>query len=323
MYLHPDSNLLGETIEPLVIPQHLQHYLITGFSHNLIKANGLSLLTQHYEHPELDIYLHHIQAAKQLRLVAKAASKRMILGYLVKGDVNLYFHDQTTISVSLQSMLFFKAQTGKEIQLEFEAGNHEMIYCCLKPAFEKLILQWYPILSNQSIAPCHFHVSHWVHYQWRELWNNDFPSVIYPGFVAERIRTLLRHLVTEQLSAEKNRNLHLLHPEVPITIVEKAYTARQFIDAKIGQPLSLKNLAQLTRWNLQGLKQGFVQVFGISPHRYIIQQRMKIALSMIQQTEEPIQVIARTCGYTRPHHFIHQFKLTYGMTPGEARKIQI
>jgi len=178
------------------------------------------------------------------------------------------------------------------------------------------------MIIRQSIKPYHFHGSHLHHYQWHELLSNEMPESIYPGFVCERIRTLLRHLATEIYKLEKNQNLHLLHPEVPISVVEKAYIARQIIDQKIGQPLSLKKLSLLTRWNLQGLKQGFVQVFGISPHQYMIQERMKLALTMIEQTEEPIQTIAHICGYRRPHHFIQQFKLAYGVTPGEMRKLK-
>lgn len=322
MYLRPDSNLLGEATETFDIPEHLQHFLINGYSPSLIKSKGLSLLTQHYEHPELDIYVHHIHAAKQLRLFAKAASNRLILGYLMEGSTNSCFYDASLVALSSPVMLFFKALVGKEVHLEFEAGKHKMVCCCLKLPMEKFIVQWYPMIIRQSIKPYHFHGSHLHHYQWHELLSNEMPESIYPGFVCERIRTLLRHLATEIYKLEKNQNLHLLHPEVPISVVEKAYIARQIIDQKIGQPLSLKKLSLLTRWNLQGLKQGFVQVFGISPHQYMIQERMKLALTMIEQTEEPIQTIAHICGYRRPHHFIQQFKLAYGVTPGEMRKLK-
>ena len=320
MYLQPDSNLLGETSETNSIPQQLQHYLVSGYTHHLIKAKGLNLLTQHYEHAELDIYLHHIQTEKPLRLIAKAASNRMVVGYLIRGNITIFFYDGSTIPMLSPTMLFFKAHTGKEIQLDCVTGNHEMICCCLKPSFEKSIFQWFPMLIDHSTNPCHFHVSHWVHYQWRELWSNELPTVLYHAFVGERIRTLLRHLVIELLAFEKSKTIHLLHPGVPVSVVEKAYSARQLIDSKIGQPLSLKSLVQLTRWNLQGLKQGFVQVFGISPHRYMIQQRMRIALTMVQQTDQPIQTIADSCGYRQAHHFIRQFKIAYGKTPGEMRK---
>lgn len=327
MYLHPDSNLLGGATETQTIPPFLQHLLIDGLIPKLLQANGFYLLTQHYDHPDIDLYIHHIKASKDVRLFAKAAADRWVLGYLNKGrSITMHFYDGHQLQAVPQSVLFFKMCVGKEIHIDVEVDQYEMICCCLKPTFENVLRQYYPSLLQHdqiekklSNAICQ-HPIFWVRYQWLELLHNVEPASLYPSFIAEKVRTLLRHLATESWMEKKRKEMQQLHPDIPMAIVEKAYFTKKIIDTSNGEHLSLMALVRKTQWNLQGLKAGFVQVFGISPHQYIIQHRMNLALTLVQQTKEPIRVIALLCGYKQAHHFIQQFKQAYGITPGEMRR---
>ena len=62
-------------------------------------------------------------------------------------------------------------------------------------------------------------------------------------------------------------------------------------------------------------------MYGISPHRWLTQQRMKHAWELLQSTDMTIQEVARTVGYDGVSQFSLVFKQHYGMTPGQLTKM--
>ena len=58
---------------------------------------------------------------------------------------------------------------------------------------------------------------------------------------------------------------------------------------------------------------------GITLHQYVIQYRMKYAVSMLRYTDKSIADIADETGFTDASYFTKSFKAQYGMTPKEYR----
>ena len=58
---------------------------------------------------------------------------------------------------------------------------------------------------------------------------------------------------------------------------------------------------------------------GITLHQYVIQYRMKYALSMLRYTDKSIADIADETGFTDASYFTKSFKAQLGMTPKEYR----
>ncbi len=60
---------------------------------------------------------------------------------------------------------------------------------------------------------------------------------------------------------------------------------------------------------------------GISPHQYVIQQRVERAKSMLSKTDLTIADIAFQTGFSSQSHLTQQFKRITGMTPSSGSLI--
>lgn len=64
----------------------------------------------------------------------------------------------------------------------------------------------------------------------------------------------------------------------------------------------------------------FKREFGTTPYDYQINNKIRIACSLLQQTKKSVSEIAEFIGYQNPHYFTSMFKAKMGITPTEYRK---
>ncbi len=91
-----------------------------------------------------------------------------------------------------------------------------------------------------------------------------------------------------------------------------------FIEAHIGNELSITLLAQEVGLSPHHFSHCFAASFGLSPHRYVLQRRMEKALRMLTMSSQPIVDIAMELGFSSQSHFTQIFRLHTGMTPMRA-----
>jgi len=323
MYIFPGSQPSNKLRGISIIPDRLKPLLIDGFQPIYNEGQGYYQLCQHYDHPEADLYQYHIYSDSAIQLFSKAEASRWVVGYLQKGEMQAFFYDGNVLNLTPPCVLFFQTFPGKEIRFDIGKGVYQLVCCCLKTGFDTILHQFFPTILDTSIRYPIFLdcVSYAFRYEWDRLLDSGKAPVNRIGFYAGQLRILLNMVCDEYLIQLNTRNLQEAHPGIDKTIVQKAYEVKRIIDSKLGDTLSLSLLTRETGWNLQGLKSGFLKVFGLTPHQYIIQYRMKVAYDLIQKSDDlNIQAISITCGYKQPHHFIKQFKAIYGKTPGEIRK---
>lgn len=323
MYLFPGSQLATGLRSSAYVPERYKALLIEGFDPVYTEGNGYAQLCQHYDHAEVDIYQYHVFSPTAVQLFSKAEKARWVLGYWAKGEMSSAFYLSQPRQMVGNSTLFFQTQPGKEIRFDIPAGQYSITCCCLKSGYEPILQAYYPVILSPKIDyPLILERIHFsFQYAWERLLQTGKHQKLIPGFYAAQIRVLLGLFCELYLERKGANGFDQLHPDVDPSIVHKAYLVKKLIESRFGEQLSLPVLTKASGWNLQGLKSGFLKVFGLSPHQYIIQYRMKVAYEMIQQSDElNIQAIAITCGYKQTHHFIKQFKLIYGKTPGEVRR---
>lgn len=323
MYLRLSSEIQGRVTKTQEIPLHFRHRLLDGYKTLYWKATEFNLLTQYYDHKEVDIYIHTIQANKIIRLFSSTSVERYVIGWLRKGKATLCEYNGSTMELTAPIILYFRTSIGKEISIDFPTGQHELIFCCLTVNFESVLNEWYPTMALSEMPLKLWHPTNLTQNQWEELFSGEIPRDLYGCFVAERIRTFLRTLMTKFISDEQIAIWRKNHPGISTTVIEKAYLAKKYIDDQNGQPITLNQLSRKIGWNLSGLKRGFVETYGITPRRYIIKKRMDKAISLIKETKLPIYSIAQICGYQHSNQLIRQYKQAYGKTPGEMRKFKL
>jgi two-component system response regulator YesN len=100
------------------------------------------------------------------------------------------------------------------------------------------------------------------------------------------------------------------------TIVEKV---KRFIAENIDQPLMRKDIANHVYLNPDYLAKLFRKKNGLALSDYIVNERMKLAKSMLEHTGASIGHVASSVGYSSFSHFSKTFKGKFGMTPQEFR----
>jgi len=66
----------------------------------------------------------------------------------------------------------------------------------------------------------------------------------------------------------------------------------------------------------------FREVVGTSPKDHLMACRLRHAETLLLTTELPVSQIAWVCGFCHPANFTNLFRVRYGVSPGEHRKIR-
>jgi AraC family transcriptional regulator len=95
--------------------------------------------------------------------------------------------------------------------------------------------------------------------------------------------------------------------------------AIDYIHAHLNRDLSLAELASVINISPTYFAGLFKQAMGISPHQYVIQQRVERAKLMLSKTDLAIADIALQVGFSNQSHLTQQFKRLTGITPKQVR----
>lgn len=91
------------------------------------------------------------------------------------------------------------------------------------------------------------------------------------------------------------------------------------IDERIGQDLSLRELAREASLSLFHFARAFKAATGIAPHQYVLERRVARARELLAQGKMPLSEIASACGFASQAHLTNVFKRATGATPGAFR----
>ncbi|GAB4193043.1 MAG: AraC family transcriptional regulator [Coleofasciculaceae cyanobacterium] len=88
-----------------------------------------------------------------------------------------------------------------------------------------------------------------------------------------------------------------------------------YIKDYLERELSLKELAAIAQMSQYHFCRAFRQAIGLSPHQYLIQQRVERAKQLLQTGGMSLGAVAIACGFTHQSHLHRHFKRLVGVTP--------
>jgi AraC family transcriptional regulator len=95
--------------------------------------------------------------------------------------------------------------------------------------------------------------------------------------------------------------------------------ALDYINEHLGEDLSLTKIAAQVDMSQFYFCRLFKQSVGMTPHKYLIQQRVERAKFLLMQRELTIFDIAADCGFANPSHFAKCFRQHTGVSPQQFR----
>ncbi|WP_407156163.1 helix-turn-helix domain-containing protein [Bradyrhizobium sp. STM 3557] len=93
-----------------------------------------------------------------------------------------------------------------------------------------------------------------------------------------------------------------------------------YIDANLNDRVRISELAAMARLGPSHFRRAFKKCFGVSPHTYLTQRRIKRAQDLMMTTDASICEIALAVGFSDQAHLTTRFHRTVGTTPHAWRR---
>jgi len=229
-------------------------------------------------------------------------------------------------------------QHPDEFYVEHMHNHHEMVYC-LEGDGEVFIRGKRMKFSTGNYYVVHRASPHaekdcrscriiYFHFDAPDSLIHEGSYTDYDGSVASIVKRLhqesestlskkeemLRALIT-QLLIEAERAAENTHPERNLVLL------MQYINENIEQDFDFHQLAAQHHYSYDRFRHLFKLHSGLSPHQYILRQRIekaKFALQLNPHTS--ITEIAYQCGFSSSAQFCNQFAARVGIPPSQYRK---
>jgi AraC family transcriptional regulator len=134
-------------------------------------------------------------------------------------------------------------------------------------------------------------------------------------FYAESMATALAaHLL--QFYATRKQILRKNSDGLPKS---KLDLATEYINTYLDRDISLTALAVELDLSQYYFCKLFKQSIGMTPHAYLIQQRLERAKQLLKYSKGTMLDIALQCGFANPSHFAKYFRQKFGVSPKEFR----
>lgn len=120
----------------------------------------------------------------------------------------------------------------------------------------------------------------------------------------------------EQQLLSKHQELLPRRDHSPAEVAEyiMAYLRQNY-----AQDVDFASIAAQYGFSSAYLSKIFKDYANISPGKYLIDQRMRVAKKLLRDTDFPVKIIAEQVGYPDPLHFSKSFKSATGQSPAQYR----
>jgi len=124
--------------------------------------------------------------------------------------------------------------------------------------------------------------------------------------------------------------IHLLRNYSAVPLQPKQYSGGlspsqlkiviEYIKANLAEKIGLKDLASVAKISPSHFLRLFKQSTGLTPHQFVIQQRVELAKRLLKENKLLIIEISACCGFASPSSFAKMFRKVVGITPKAYRQ---
>jgi transcriptional regulator GlxA family with amidase domain len=95
---------------------------------------------------------------------------------------------------------------------------------------------------------------------------------------------------------------------------------REHVERHIAHALDVTELAAIAGLSESHFSRAFKQSTGMSPHRYVLGRRVRVAAELLRDTAYLVADIALAVGFSDQSHFTRRFAAIMRETPGAFRR---
>src|SRR5260370_28017984 len=90
---------------------------------------------------------------------------------------------------------------------------------------------------------------------------------------------------------------------------------KAFFEATLDKPVPVTELSAVVRLGPSHFQRAFKKCFGVGPHTFVIERRLKRAQELMLATDDPLCEIALAAGFADQSHLTKTFHNTVALTP--------
>jgi AraC family transcriptional regulator len=137
------------------------------------------------------------------------------------------------------------------------------------------------------------------------------------GFYADSLATALSAHLLKNYATRK----HIFRSYDDGLPKDMLKVAIEYINEHLGEKILLEAMAAELHISQYHFCRMFKQSTGMSPHCYLMQQRVEQAKQLLRKPEGRVTDIALECGFNNPSHFAKYFRRYTRVTPTQFRKM--
>lgn len=145
------------------------------------------------------------------------------------------------------------------------------------------------------------------------------PSALSNTYLAPICGEILSRITSNLLASDK-----ITIPRFATPLAKwRLRRVMDYVEQNLGRPIRLRDLARTAGLSRMHFALQFRLALGVTPHRYVISQRIKHAQRLLEDPAQPIIQIALSVGFETQSYFSTVFKRYVGETPGRWRAKRI
>ncbi|MFI6043360.1 helix-turn-helix domain-containing protein [Nocardia sp. NPDC051321] len=109
-------------------------------------------------------------------------------------------------------------------------------------------------------------------------------------------------------------------PPHPVQIDGSLAPLLEWVTARLGEPLTVEDLAAQAAVSARTLARRFTDQLGIGPGQWLLAQRIAVARELLETSDLPVDAVARRVGLSSATNLRRRFLSTLGTTPGAYRR---
>lgn len=141
-------------------------------------------------------------------------------------------------------------------------------------------------------------------------------ELLRPIYVKGKVYELLSYYFSKSSEKETENCPYISNEET----ASKIKQAKQLVLSDMNNPPSLADLAKEVGLNIKKLKTGFKEFYGVPVFTFLLNYKMELGKTLLQEQQMNVNEIASHLGYTTSSHFIAAFKRKFGVTPKQFSK---
>lgn len=102
--------------------------------------------------------------------------------------------------------------------------------------------------------------------------------------------------------------------------IEGISLAAAYMESHSSEEIPMEQLAELSHYSQRHFIRLFSEIYGVAPHRYLTDIRIRRAASLLRDTHLDITDVSLKCGFSDPNYFSRIFRKYYGTSPLKFRK---